>query len=580
VTAMVGALLLLAPPAARADVEGIVRYGVTPQSLQDDFINDYGERKNYRPVRLTGYLDAERVRYFTRWVPNDDGRQWYVYFGKTSVQYHQLFLTLRAQGYHPVDVSGYQSENGIRYAAIWEKNTAGAAWKALRDVTREGMQDLVDTIGKEGWVPRRVEAYVLGGESRYISIWEYAPGEGYRMHNKMTREQYDNHLHEYENLGYALVHLDAHTINGDLFYAGIWSKRDDLPRVRSNRNAAVFQRYYNNYWVDGYFIDNFYAAETPQGTRYGGIWFGDGPLNITPNSSLHLRVRKEVDGAPARGGAAIINLETGAEVMVHADQVFTVASTIKIGILYALLREIDAGSESWNGTIDSGAAYGNNQGNWLQPNTDYTISQMAGFMIRSSNNWATNRLIDRIGMDSINDHLSDLGLERTRLLRYMTGTGAPSAHGNANASEDREEGWENRSTPREMVTLLKRIRNENLLTGLSRLRFWATLKMDGDNDGVNEKSYFAAQINAMGFNPAISVFNKNGSLSTTSLRIVRADAGALVLPGANDVVVLAVFMDEISDDPDTFGVASNATRTAAETAIKNVAKEVANEYYP
>ena len=43
--------------------------------------------------------------------------------------------------------------------------------------------------------------------------------------------------------------------------------------MRSTRDVRVFQRYYNNYWADGYNIDKFYASLTPDGVRFGGIWF-------------------------------------------------------------------------------------------------------------------------------------------------------------------------------------------------------------------------------------------------------------------------------------------------------------------
>jgi len=574
-TTIIFSLFLFAPMAALAGEEGVVRYGVTPQSLQDDFFEGYG-KKGYRAERLTGYRSGDSARYFTRWVQNTDGRGWYGYFGLTGDEFHAVFLTLRAQGYYPHDVSGYSTPNGIRFATIWYKNPGNIAWAEYRNTTRPGMQNLVDTIGQQGWVPHRVEAYEVSGESRYISIWYYQPGTGYRMHNKMTRSQYQEHLDDYQAQGYKLTHLDAHTVDGEVFYSGVWKVKSSTPAVRSNRNWRVFQRYYNNYWAGGYFIDNFYAAETPDGVRFGGIWYYDGPIQVGDNSPLSLKARKLVDSAPARGGAYVWNLTTGQEISIHGDQTFAIASTSKIGILYALLKEIDLGNESWTATINSGSQYGNDQCGYVSANTNYTIAQMAQFMIRCSNNWATNRLIQRVGRDTINQHLDGLGLNVTRIHRYMTGAGAPSAHGNSSAGEDRQEGWENLSTPREMVLLLKKVLQNNVLSNLSETRFWNTLKMDGDNDGVNGKSYIAAQVTPM-FNPIVTVYNKAGSL-TGSPRYVRADAGRFQFPDGQEVLV-AIFMDDISDDPDDFNQASDATTGAAEQAIKDVAKEVANKYY-
>lgn len=458
-------------PSALAGEEGIVRYGVTPDQLQEEFFDGYATN-GYRPERLTGYQSGNAVRYFTRWVHNTDGRPWYGYFGLTDEGFHNVFLTLRAQGYYPHDVSGHHTPGGIRFATIWYKNPGNVTWAEYRNSTRAGMQNLVDTIGQQGWVPHRVEAYDVDGESRYISIWYYQPGTGYRMHNRMTRSEYQEPLDDYQARGYKLTHLDAHTVGQTVFYSGVWKVSSATPRVRSNRDWRVFQRYYNRGWADGYFIDNVYAAETPDGLRFGGIWYYDGPIPVDDDSPLGLKVHREVNSAPARGGAAVLNLTTGQTLSIHGDQTFAIASTSKIGILYALLKEIDLGNQSWTATLEAKDAYGKNQCDYVTEDNSYTVAQMAQFMIRCSNNWATNRLIDRIGMEQINQHLADLGLRVTRIHRYMTGTGAPSAHDNSSSGEDRDEGWENLSTPHEMVMLLQEVLQNDVLSDLSETRFW------------------------------------------------------------------------------------------------------------
>lgn len=590
-----GALLLgllwLAPLVARADEEGVVRYGVSPASLQNDFFEDSNDNNRsynelgYRPARLTGYVDNGQSRYFTRWVRNADGRAWKGYFGKTLAEFDATFNTLREQGYHMIDTSGYQTPGGVRFAMLWERTANTPGWKVYRNSTSAGMQTLHDTIGQQGWVPHRVEGYELNGQSHYTSLWYYQPGKGYYIHSKMTREEYDDKLDDYKKLDFIPHHLHAHTVGHTVWYSAIWKPITASYSLRSNRDWRVFQRYYNNLWAAGYNIDNFYAAATPEGVRFGGIWFFDGAPNIDGSSPLSLQMRQAVDGAPARGGAAMINLATGAEVMLHADQVYASASVIKIGILYALLREVDADNIALNDNINSGAAYGFNQGNWLVANTNYTALQMAQFMIRSSNNWATNRLIDALARDGltgfqvINGYLSEpsgLNLEVTRLNRYMLG--GPSAYGNASASADRAAGIESLSTPREMATLLRRVAQEPLLDPLSTPTFWATLNLDGNNDGINNKLYIPSVVTPV-TNPGIVIFNKDGSL-TGAPREVKADAGMMSSNDGQTLVVYAIFMDEISDDPDVPGVASVATVNAAITALRNAGIAIADLYFP
>lgn len=581
------ALLCLAPIAARAESEGVVRYGVTPASLQNDFFEDNNDdnksynEQGYFPTRLTGYLSGNSVRYFTRWVKNTEGIGWRGRYGLTLAEFDQYNALYRREDFYMIDVSGYQTPNGVRYAGLWYKNTKDVNWTSYRNLTKDQMQTLHDTIGQNGWRPHRIEGYAVNGQSYFVSLWYYLPGAHYIWHSKLTKEQYADKFEEYKSQGFAPFHIDSHAVGHDVYFSGIWKPVNSGNWVRTDRTWNVFQRYYNNYWAKGYNIDNFYAAETPDGVRYGGIWFFDGVPQIDDNSSLYLRLRKEISEAPARGGAAVLNLTTDQSTMLYADQTFAVASVIKIGILYSLLREVDAGEISLNDNLNSGAVYGSNQSNWLTPNTNYTVLQMAQFMIRSSNNWATNRLIDLLardgksGFEIVNDYMSDpagLNLSVTRLNRYMLG--GPSVAGNGSASGDRLAGIECFSTPREMVTLLRRVWTEPLLQPISRLTFWGTLKMDGNNDGVNAKNYIPKVVTPTAY-PDSTIFNKDGSLG--SPRIVKADAGVMVFPN-NSVVFYAVFMDEISDSPDEPGVDNNGSENAATKFLQNAGVQIANEY--
>lgn len=565
-------LLLFTSVPALAEPEGIVKYGVSSVSLQDDYFDGYGE-DGYLPVRLTGYTENEQTRYFTRWMKNTAGIKWFGYFGKTGAEFDGINVDMRNKNFYLIDVSGYRTRNGIRYAGIWYENKKNVEWDSFRDKSKAQMQTLHDTIGQQGWAPHRIEGYEMSGDSRFISLW-YKPGQTYYWHSKMTREQYDDHYDEYREMGYLPFHLDSHSVGNNVYFSGIWKKVSGGAWIRSDRPWNIFQRYYNNYWATGYNIDNFYAAETPKGTRFGGIWFFDGVPNIDATSSLFLRMRKQIDGAPGRCGATMINLNNGDEVLLHSDQVFATASVIKIGILFKLLRDVDDGTKSLDDTINSGATYGNNQGNWVTANTDYTALQMAQFMIRSSNNWATNRMIDYLGgFGAINQELADpagLNLSLTRLNRYMLG--GPSAYGNVDAADDQAKGIESLSTPNEMASILRRVIQENLLTFSSRVTFWETLMMDSNNDGQNTKLYIPNVVTPAF--PGLVMFNKDGSLS--SVRINKSDAGVMVTPGG-DVIVYAMFMDELSDDPDVPGVAPTA-EAAGITALQNAGTEIATEY--
>lgn len=568
------ALCCLAVVPARADQEGVVRYGVSQTSLQNDFVDGYGDN-GYLPVRLTGYQEMNgATRYFTRWVQNNQGKGWIVRSNRTQAEFNNFFVAYKNQGYTLVDYSAYQTENGVRFAGIWHNNTGIANHIIYPEATLAGMQLLHDTIGQNGWTPHRIEAYTVGGQSRFASVWYYQPGVSKIWHSKMTQAQYQDKLEDYAAQNIKPIHIHSHTQGGTVYFSAIWKHSNTPVRVRTNRDVRVFQRFFNNYWEDGYNIDNFYAALTPSGVRFGGIWYYDGAVNVNDNSPLSLKVRKEVDGAPALGGAAVLNLTTGESYSIHGNQTFAIASTSKIGILYALLREIDSGNIAWTEFVNSNTSTGTNGCNYMQPNTPTRVDQLAAYMIRCSNNWATNVLIQRIGRTTINTRLDQLGLDVTRIHRFMIG--GPSAHGNASASADRAEGWENLSTPNEMVKLLRRVLQDNVLSNDGEARFWQTLQLDGDSF-PNNKNYIAAQVTPM-FSPRINVYNKPGSNGSPGVeeRHMNADAARLRFPDGQEVL-MAVFMDYVSDNPDEPLEVTNA-ETQAIQAIKKVAKAVAEHY--
>jgi hypothetical protein len=97
--------------------------------------------------------------------------------------------------------------------------------------------------------------------------------------------------------------------------------------------------------------------------------------------------------------------------------------------------------------------------------------------------------------------------------------------------------------------------------------------MDGNNDFQNTKLYIPNVVTPAF--PGLAMFNKDGSLS--SVRINKSDAGVMVMP-SGDVVVYAMFMDELSDDPDVPGVAVTA-ESAGITGLQNAGTQIAIEYY-
>jgi beta-lactamase class A len=151
-------------------------------------------------------------------------------------------------------------------------------------------------------------------------------------------------------------------------------------------------------------------------------------------------------------GVAVLDLTSGQQLLWHADEVMPQASSIKIAVLAELYRQSQANAA---GKARLSDLYTVNAAD-LVPDSDImggltpgvtriTLRDLATMMVAVSDNSATNVLIDRVGMENVNALLDSLGLKNTRLRRKMMDLKAA------------QEGRENISTPREMMTLLEAI---------------------------------------------------------------------------------------------------------------------------
>ncbi|MGH9524769.1 MAG: serine hydrolase, partial [Terriglobales bacterium] len=131
--------------------------------------------------------------------------------------------------------------------------------------------------------------------------------------------------------------------------------------------------------------------------------------------------------------ASSINIAVLAELYRQAQE-----GKLKLTDLYTVRKEDDVPDSA----IFNGLTYGV---------TQITLRDLATMMVAVSDNSATNVLIDKVGMQNVNAMLAAQGLKQTKLLRKMMDTKAA------------QEGRENVSTPREMMTLLARIYQGKLL---------------------------------------------------------------------------------------------------------------------
>jgi len=218
-------------------------------------------------------------------------------------------------------------------------------------------------------------------------------------------------------------------------------------------------------------------------------------------------IRTIVRDTDAVVGVAILDLTDQRAFYLNADAIYPTASTIKIAVLAELFRQHERGSGAKLGDLYTvNAKDGVGTEGILQSMSAgvarITNRDLALLMVSLSDNSATNVLIDRVGMDNVNSWLTQMGLERTRLRRHMLDVKAA------------QEGRENTSTPRELVTMLRAIHEGRVFGKATTEEFFKMLS-------TQKSSYLPRHLPA-----DLMIANKPGNLDA-----VRNDAGIVFVPG-------------------------------------------------
>jgi beta-lactamase class A len=222
-------------------------------------------------------------------------------------------------------------------------------------------------------------------------------------------------------------------------------------------------------------------------------------------------------------GVAILDLKSGRKFLLREDEVFPQASSIKIALLAELYHQVQTGKLKLTDlyTVRSSDLVPDSDimGGLTPDVTRLTLHDLSTMVVAVSDNSATNVLIDRVGMENVNVLMDSLGLKHTRLCRKMMDLKAA------------QEGRENISTPREMMTLLENLSDGKLLSGELTKDFFQLLS-------THKESFIPRELP-----DGVKIANKPGELEG-----VRNDSGVVFVE--NRPYVICVMTTYLKNERD------------------------------
>lgn len=271
------------------------------------------------------------------------------------------------------------------------------------------------------------------------------------------------------------------------------------------------------------------ALLTPLGGRTA-IAVHRTPTATPPRALPLLSQRPPHDDAHDHDRAPAIRGREHDAVLLREHDIFPAASLSKICIAIELFRRAGLGQFDLDERLDTSAeprVGGGGVLDYLHPDTRLTLNDLCFLMLGVSDNTAANFLLDLLGIGEINETLSRLNLEHTRLARHFMDWEARASH------------RDNLTTAADIATLLLLIRG-NALPGARRLRDLLAAQQRADD--------IAAWLPE-----SAQLAHKTGSLTDTF-----HDAGILTGPGGS--CVFCVLTTAQPDPPAARAAVGHITR--------------------
>jgi beta-lactamase class A len=265
--------------------------------------------------------------------------------------------------------------------------------------------------------------------------------------------------------------------------------------------------------------------------------------SASPNP-LEARVLEQIKASGAEISVALHSLDGRHELLIEPDKPYHAASTMKVPVMIELFRQAEAGTLSLDDqlaiknefhSIVDGSVYELSVGDdsdadvYKAAGSSLTLRQLCEAMITVSSNFATNLLIEKLGVDNIRRTVSRLGADGMQVLRGV---------------EDQkafDKGLNNTTTARGLLVLLTRIASGQAVSPRSDAEMIAILKRQKFKDAI-----------PAGLPPGTPVAHKTGNITK-----IHHDAAIVYGPTP---YVLVVLVRGIEDEKQSGAVIAGISR--------------------
>jgi CubicO group peptidase (beta-lactamase class C family) len=245
------------------------RHGLTAAAFQDEF--DQLASRGYRLIKVSGYDIEGEPRYAGVWYMQQ-GNRWQARHGISEADYQAAIEALGREGYRPVDISVFRSQERTLFCAIWEEE-AGLPWIAKHRLTPTQYQNLFDELSASGYRLRCMSPYEDQEGERYACIWDRYNGPAWEARHGLTAEEYQQEFDIQLRRGYRLVRVVGYSLNGATRYAAIWEQSPGHPwQARHGVPHGSYQQEFDAHAAAGRHLVDLSGYRAAGSAEYTTIW--------------------------------------------------------------------------------------------------------------------------------------------------------------------------------------------------------------------------------------------------------------------------------------------------------------------
>jgi beta-lactamase class A len=263
-----------------------------------------------------------------------------------------------------------------------------------------------------------------------------------------------------------------------------------------------------------------------------------------PEPALRARIESIIAASGAEIAVAMRRIDGRAELLIEPNKSFHAASTMKVPVMIELFRQADAGLLSIDDrlpirnefhSIVDGSVYqldvsdDSDELVYKAIGQTLTLRELCEAMITVSSNFATNLLIEKLGVENIRRTVSRLGADGMQVLRGVEDSKAFAA------------GKNNTTTASGLLVLLAKIARGEAVNPKADAEMEAVLKRQKFNDAI-----------PAGLPSGIAVGHKTGSITR-----IHHDAAIVYAP---QPYVLVVLVRGIEDQKKSAAVIADISR--------------------